>query len=162
MSRSIMPVFIDDDLMIDKATEASIVGEFLKFGFKDDMDTQASEIEPCSLSVKYQRALLALEIKIRAKLESIKEDLDRQVSLTIPLLDKHYESIFSELEDLLQVQKSKEKIYNMSTLKSIIKRTENKLKQFRRQRDAEIERIKNSSFIHTSYQLLNVAIVRVN
>jgi hypothetical protein len=77
------------------------------------------------------------------------------------MLNKHYESIFSELEDLLQVQKSKEKIYNLTTMKSIIARTENKIKQFRRQRDTEIERIKNIKFLHTSYYLLNIASVVV-
>ncbi len=162
MSRSLVPVFVDEELVIDKETEASIVAEFLGFGFEGDGDSGDTSIEPGRLSVMYQRALLALEFKIRTKLESLKQDLDKQIRLTIPLLDKHYESIFSELEDLLQVQKSKEKIYNISTLKSIIKRTENKLKQFRRQRDAEIERITNSSFIHTSYQLLSVALLRIN
>jgi superfamily II DNA or RNA helicase len=161
-SRSLVPVFVDEDFSIDPGTEESIVSEFLSFRFTEDVDRNTPDLEPSTLRKSFEGALLSLEIKIKAFTEEVKKDIDNQVRLTIPLLDRHYESIITELEDLLQVQKSKEKIYNIQAFKSIIKRTQNKIEAFKKQRDIEMDKIKGSTFIHTSYQLLNIALVRVN
>ncbi len=159
--QTLIPVFVDYDDSIGFVDEEVITSEFLKFNFVQGHVDDVKAYDRKRIEGMFNKALLFLEFKIKSMLDNISKDFEIQIDKEIPAINRHYDRIVKELEDLLALQKSKEKIYNVSTLKGLITRTENKIHQFKQQKKNEMERIRNVKELRTSYKLLNCALVSI-
>lgn len=159
--QTMVPVFVDKESAISFEEEERITSEFLKFQFVEAEPTLFINYGKDEITGLFNKALLFLEFKIKSLLDKVRSDLELQVGKEIPAINRHYGRLLQELEDLLALQKSKEKMYNTSTLKGLMTRTENKIRQFKAQKEREMDRMRSIKDLRTSYRLLNCAYVTI-
>lgn len=155
-----IPVFVDKERLNDFEESEKISSEFLKFKFSNGQKENI-DIDTSQLPSYFNKSLMFLEFKIKILTDEIKEKLQLQLGKEIPSINKYYNRIVKELENLLELQKSKEKIYNVSTLKGLITRTENKIKMFKKKQEQEMARIGEAQTIKSYYELVNLSLVKL-
>jgi len=154
------PVFIDKHIEIDFTAEDRLIQEYLKFNFSPDTQDLPEWVCPEKTGEIFNKALLFLEYKIQGRLDEIKEKLAQQIGKEVPVINKYYDRVLSELARHLELQKNKERVYDLKTMKGLIKRTENKIKSFKEKKIKEMDRLRDINDVFTSYSLLNLAVCR--
>ncbi|MBN1409942.1 MAG: hypothetical protein JW969_03800, partial [Spirochaetales bacterium] len=162
VSEHLIPVYVDLQTALEFDDSRTVADEFLKFRFKESNVAEHAPIPEQLWERLYTKALLWIELEIKTRLDEVQKNLDQQIGTTLPLINRHYDGIFAELEEILQLQKSKEKIYSIPAMKGLITRTENKIRRFKKLKETEMERMVKMKTIHTTYTLLSLALMKIN
>jgi superfamily II DNA or RNA helicase len=160
----LMPVFMDIGRQIESEEEQQVADEFLKFEWTEPEPADRrllSSLRTTDLTPLFNKALLLLEFKIKDRLDALRGGIEAQIGRQLPLLNNHYAKIFSELEELLAMQRSKEKIYGSQAARLLMARTEARIRRFRGQQEGEMERIRSARAVRSAYELINLAFVRM-
>jgi len=162
ISKELIPVIVDVDNKLDendliKAEKFSIEEIF---SFVEDVDKYKFEVFYIkkNAEILFEKAVARIRKKVNDRLVDLSENMDLSIYPEMEKIKKSHTLRIKELEEKLELQKSKMKWYG-NDMKGAITRTQNQINKVNLDMHALLKKYESYSGIQSEISLLNVAIV---